>query len=112
MTSQSLFLKVGNYEFNSLLGVIKGFINRKYENDKKEIELKKLSAEADLVEQQALKQKLENIETMQRLHLSTVDTYAEPLAAAAKNLEIQPSPATVIDITKILKSREEEQQPQ
>ena len=48
--------KVGNYEFNSLLGVIKGFINRKYENDKKAVELRKLSAEADLAEQQALRQ--------------------------------------------------------
>lgn len=104
--------KVGNYEFNSLIGAIKGFINRKYENDKKEVELRKLSAEADLAEQQVLKQKLENIETMQRLQLSSVDAYAEPLATAAKNLAVQPSPATIIDITKILKSREEEQQPQ
>lgn len=43
--------KVGNYEFNSLIGAIKGIINRKYENAKKEVELRKLSAEADLAEQ-------------------------------------------------------------
>ena len=79
--------KVGNYEFNSLLGVIKGFVNRKYENDKKSVELKKLSAEADLAEQQVLKQKLENIETTRRLQLSSVDAYAEPLATAAKILQ-------------------------
>ena len=104
--------KVGNYEFNSLLGVIKGFINRKYENDKKAVELRKLSAEADLAEQQALRQKLDNLETMRKLQLSSVDDYAEPLATAAKNLEIQPSSATIIDITEILKSQQEDQQPQ
>ena len=104
--------KVGNYEFNSLLGVIKGFINRKYENDKKAVELRKLSAEADLAEQQALRQKLDNLETMRKLQLSSVDAYAEPLATAAKNLEIQPSSATIIDITEILKSQQEDQQPQ
>ena len=104
--------KVGNYEFNSLLGVIKGFINRKYENDKKAVELRKLSAEADLAEQQALRQKLDNLETMRKLQLSSVDDYAEPLATAAKNLEIQPSSATIIDITEILKSHQEDQQPQ
>ena len=97
---------------NSLIGAIKGIINRKYENDKKEVELRKLAAEADLAEQQALKQKLENIEIMQRLQLTSVGAYTEPLATAAKNLAVQPSPSTIIDITKILKSREEEQQPQ
>ena len=95
--------KVGDYEFHSIIGVIKGIINHKYDEDKKKIELRKLSAEADLAEQQALKQKLENIETMRRLQLSSVDAYAEPLATAAKNLAVQPSPATIIDITKILK---------
>ena len=76
--------KVGDYEFHSIIGVIKGIINHKYDEDKKKIELRKLSAEADLAEQQALKQKLENIETMRRLQLSSVDAYAEPLATAAK----------------------------
>lgn len=104
--------KIGNYEFNSLLGVIKGIVNHKYEKDKRNIELRKLSAEADLTEQQALKQKLENIETMRRLQLSSVDAYAEPLATAAKNLAVQPSSATIIDITKILKSQQEDQPPQ
>ncbi|MDY3976486.1 MAG: hypothetical protein SOY77_08375, partial [Eubacteriales bacterium] len=87
-------------------------INHKYDEDKKKIELRKLSAEADLAEQQALKQKLENIETMRRLQLSSVDAYAEPLATAAKNLAVQPSSATIIDITKILKSQQEDQPPQ
>lgn len=80
--------------------------------NKKKIELRKLSAEADLAEQQALKQKLENIETMRRLQLSSVDAYAEPSATAAKNLAVQPSSATIIDITKILKSQQEDQPPQ
>lgn len=100
--------KVGNYEFHSLIGVIKGIINRKYEKEKKEIELKKLSAEADLAEQEALKQKLENIESLQRLRLSSVDAYAEPLAAAAKKLSVRPSSATIIDIAEILNSRQED----
>ena len=51
--------KVGDYEFHSIIGVIKGIINHKYDENKKKIELRKLSAEADLAEQQALKQKLE-----------------------------------------------------
>ena len=103
--------KAGDYEFHSIIGVIKGIINHKYDEDKKKIELRKLSAEADLAEQQALKQKLENIE-MRRLKLSSVDAYAEPLATAAKNLAVQPSSATIIDITKILKSQQEDQPPQ
>lgn len=103
--------KVEDYEFHSIIGVIKGIINHKYDEDKKKIELRKLSAEADLAEQQALKQKLENIE-MRRLKLSSVDAYAEPLATAAKNLAVQPSSATIIDITKILKSQQEDQPPQ
>ena len=103
--------KVGDYEFHSIIGVIKGIINHKYDEDKKKIELRKLSAEADLAEQQALKQKLENIE-MRRLKLSSVDAYAEPLATAAKNLAVQPSSATIIDITKILKSQQEDRPPQ
>lgn len=104
--------KIGNYEFNSLLGVIKGIVNHKYEKDKRNIELRKLSAEADLAEQQALGQKLENIETMRQLQLSSIDAYTAPLATAAKNLDIQPSSATIIDITKILKSQQEDQQSQ
>ena len=104
--------KAGDYEFHSIIGVIKGIINHKYDEDKKKIELRKLSAEADLAEQQALKQKLENIETMRRLQLSSVDAYAEPLATAAKNLAVQPSSATIIDITKIIKSQQEDQPPQ
>ena len=66
-----------------------------------------------MAEQQALKQKLENIETMRRLQLSSVDAYAEPLATAAKNLQFSfSSSATIIDITKILKSQQEDQPPQ
>lgn len=104
--------KIGDYEFYSLLGVIKSIVNHKYEKDKRNIELRKLLAEADLAEQQALGQKLENIETMRQLQLSSIDAYAAPLATAAKNLDIQPSSATIIDITEILKSQQEDQKPQ
>lgn len=78
----------------------------------KEIERRKLSAEADLAEQQTVKQKLENIETMRRLQLSSVDSYAKTLATAAKNLAVRPSFATIIDITKVLKPQQEDRQPQ
>ncbi len=103
--------KAGDYEFNSILGTIKSAIHWKYEGEKREIELRTLSAEADLAEQQALAQKLENIEKMHNLQLSSVDACAEPLAAAAKKLEIQPSSATIIDINKVLKAQQENQQP-
>ena len=46
--------KAGDYEFHSIIGVIKGIINHKYDEDKKKIELRKLSAEADLAEQQGM----------------------------------------------------------
>ncbi|MCD7946194.1 MAG: hypothetical protein LUF81_06285 [Clostridiales bacterium] len=104
--------KVGDYEFNSILGVIKSAINSNYEKQKKALELRKLAAEADLVEQQAIEKKLQNVEAMRHLQFTSADAYAEPLAAAAKNLDIQPSSATVIDITNILKAQQEDQQPQ
>lgn len=104
--------KVGNYEFHSLIGVIKDLINYKYEKEKKTIELRKLSAEADLAEQQALRQELENIETMRKLQLSSADAYVEPLATAANNLEVQPSAATITDMIKIIKFQKEDRQPE
>ena len=40
------------------------------------------------------------------------DVSNEADATAAKNLAVQPSSATIIDITKILKSQQEDQPPQ
>lgn len=96
--------KVGNYEFNSIIGVIKSAINADYEKKKQDIELKRLSAEADLAEEQALEKQLENIKTMKELQLSSFKSCAQPLADAAKNLEILPSSGTVIDLRKVFEA--------
>ena len=101
--------KVGNYEFNSLLGVIKSLINHKHDKEKQALEMRKLAAEAYLAEQEALGKKLENIERMRQLRLSTVEECVEALAEASKNLEITPSKGTIIDITKILEVQTEDQ---
>lgn len=101
--------KAGNYEFNSLVGIIKDVINRKYNKEKKELELKKLAADVDNAEQDALGKKLDNIEKLRNLRLSTVDECTATLAEASQNLEVEPSAATIIDITEILKSHKEDQ---
>lgn len=104
--------KVGDYEFNSLLGILKSIINSKYEKQKQELELKKLSAEVNLIEQQALEKELENIEKKRKLQIDSINTYSGSLATAAENLEIEPCSATIIDITNIVKAHQEEQKPQ
>ena len=104
--------KVGNYEFHSLLGIVKSMINAKYDKQKQELELRKLSAEASLLEQQALEKELENIEKKRELQLTSVDTYSPSLAAASKSLEIEPCPATITDLTDIIKAHQEESTPQ
>ena len=96
--------KVGNCEFNSLGGVIKWIINYKHNAQIKEIEKRKLAAEADILEQEALSKKLENLEKARQLRLDSVELYAEALATASKNLDIQPNAATIIDITNILRA--------
>jgi len=104
--------KVGDYEFNSLLGIVKNIINSKYDKQKQELELRKLSAEVNLIEQQALEKELENIEKKRKLQIESIDTYSCSLATAAENLEIEPCSATIIDITNIVKAHQEEQKPQ
>lgn len=101
--------KAGDYEFNSLIGVIKSLINHKHDKEKQALEMRKLAAEADLAEQEALGKKLENVERMRQLRLSTVEECVEALAEASKNLEITPSKGTIIDITKILEAQKEDQ---
>ena len=98
--------KVGKCEFNSLFSTIKDLINSKYEKDKKKIELRKLSAEADLAEQEALEKKLQNIEKSRALNISTAESCLEPLVSAAENLEIKPDDSTIINIQSILESAE------
>lgn len=101
--------KAGNYEFNSIVGAIKSLINYKHDKDKQTLELRQLEAEVDLTEQEALGKKLENIEKMRQLRLSTVDDCVEALVEASKNLKITPNKGTIIDITKILDAQKEDQ---
>lgn len=95
--------KVGDYELNSIIGIVKRMVNRKYEKDKQKLELKRTAAEIALVEQQAISEELSNIERIKDLRLNNIDTYANPLAQAAKNLDLQPSQSTIIDLTQIIK---------
>lgn len=96
--------KFGDYEFNSLIGIVKNIINAKYDSEKKNLELKKLAAETNLIEQQALCIKLDNIEKQRKMKIDALETYSEPLATASKNLDIAPSSATIVDITNIINS--------
>lgn len=100
--------KTGTYEFNSLVGVIKDIINSKYNSDKKAIELRKMSADADIAEQDALSKKLDNIERLRSLRLSTVDECTAELSEASKNLEITLDEGTIINITNILEAKKED----
>ena len=99
--------KIGQFEPNSLIGVVKDFINSKYEREKKAIELRKLKAETDSAEQEALSIKLENIKKSKELQLSMTDHYVEPLIDTAEKLQIQPSKSTILDITELLQKQSE-----
>lgn len=97
--------KAGNYEFNSLLGVIKNIINAKHNRQKEKLELRKLSAETDLIEQQVIEKKLENIEKARILQLEAIESCGEPLSVAANNLEILPAENTIQDVIKAIESQ-------
>ena len=94
--------KAGDYEFNSIIGVVKNIINAKYNKQKNDLELRKLSAEVDLTEQQAAALRLENIEKQRQLHLNSMEKYGEELSKASENLEILPSAETIEDVSKII----------
>lgn len=95
--------KAGNYEFNSLLKFIKDFVNRRYDKQRQELELRKIKAETELAEQEILNKKLENLEKMRSLQLSEVDSCAEQLASAAENLKIRPDSGTAKKLAEIMK---------
>ena len=88
-----------------MIGTIKDIINSGYERKKKAIELRKLEAEANIAEQEALSKKLENIEKLKELQLSTADSYVEPLMDAAEKLQVQPSQSTILDITELMQKQ-------
>ena len=83
-------------------------IYAKYDKEKKALELRKLSAETELAEQQVIEKRLENIERQRLLQLSSLDSCSDPLSKAAENLEILPSKATIIDLTNIINSQKKE----
>ena len=97
--------KIGNFESPSLIKMVKNLINSKYEREKRAIELRKLKAEADIAEQEALSKKLENIEKMKELQLSTAKNYMNPLMEAAEKLQVQPSQSTILDITELIQKQ-------
>lgn len=96
-----------DFEFNSLFSFVKYLLNRNYEEQKRELELRKLSAETDLAEQNALKAKLENIEKMRQLHIDAIDKYAEPLSIASQQLEITPDDKTIISLEQAINQLQE-----
>lgn len=101
--------KAGQFELNSLIGVVKNVVNRNYEKQKQALELRKLEAEANLKEQEAVAKKLDNEEKQRNLQLLMADTYVKPLANAALKLDIRPQAATIIDISKIIHQNNDKQ---
>jgi hypothetical protein len=94
--------KMGDYECNSLIGIIKSLANRKYKAKIQELELRKLSAECDVFEQQARAQELANIEKEKEIRESIAVSCVAPLSDAAKQLKVEPSEATIIDLANVI----------
>ena len=97
--------KIGNFESHSVIGAVKDIINSGYEKEKKAIELRKLEAEADMAEQEALSKRLENIQKLKEIQLLAADSCVEPLMEAAEKLQVQPSKSTILDITELLQKK-------
>lgn len=99
--------KVGDCEFNSLISLLKDFLNRKNEAEKQALERRKLKAEAESLEQDVIRKKLENQKLAQELAAHLSDPSVRNLAAAAEKLEIKPTTATVIDLRELLDKAKE-----
>lgn len=93
-----------DYEFPSLLGIVKGILNAGYEKKKKALELRKLEAETKVVEQEAIGKELENLKRKHELEVELMDQYAEPLAIAADKLQVLPPDSKIIDFSKLLET--------
>lgn len=96
--------KVKDYELHSLIGIIKDLINSNYEKKKRALELRKLTAETELAEQEAISRALANLEKQHSLQNAMVDTHVKPVIEASEKLQIAPGKATIIDMTKILEN--------
>ena len=69
--------KVEEYKFHSIISIVKNIINLKYDNPKKDLELRKLSAEVYLTEQQVTALRLGNMEGQRLLHLNSIEKYGK-----------------------------------
>lgn len=94
--------KVKGCEFPSLISTIKDLLNAGYEKKKKNLELRKLTAETKVVEQEVISKELSNLERMHDIQKNLIDECGESLAIAANTLQIEPLESKVIDITRIL----------
>lgn len=97
--------KVGDYEFNSLIGIVKNLINKEHNKKKQALELRKLEAETRLAEEAVIAKELENLEKKRSLDLEMSEKCVTPLVNAAKRLQIHPSKATVMDISAIIEKQ-------
>ena len=97
--------RVGDYEFNSVITFIKGLLNRQYEKEKQDLELRKLKAETKIAEQDAISKELDNLQHTYELQAKLVDECVEPLTIAADRLQIQPADSTRAVITNLLETQ-------
>lgn len=97
--------RIKDYEFPSLLGVIKSIVNAGYEKKKKSLELRKLEAEVKGAEQEAIGKELENLEHKYELKKKLVDECAEPLAIAADKLQVLPPDSKIVDLAEFLETQ-------
>lgn len=102
--------KIGDYELCSITGLVKNILDRDYNKTKKRLELRKLTAEVDIAEQDAISKKLDNEERQYKIRLALADAYAEQLNSAAMKLEIRPESTTLIDIAEIIKKNKPSQE--
>ena len=96
--------RAGNYEFHSVISIIKGLIDRKFNEQKRQLELEKLQAEVKLAEGKAIAQELENIEKKRVIEKNMVDCYMPQLVNTASEMQVEISNSNVIDLTRILEN--------
>lgn len=99
--------KAGNYELNSIISCIKNAINHRYNKEKQELELKKLKAEGDLLEQQVIEQRLDNLKKEKELAISNSDSFVPQVVNSAKSLEIGLNDSKIVDITRFIEQYNE-----
>ena len=96
--------KVGDYEFNSLIGIVKELINREHNRKKQDLELRKLEAETKCAEEDAIAKELDNLERKRALDLEMSEKCIVPLVNSAKRLQLHPSKTTALDVSTIIEN--------